>query len=230
MARNKLFGKATPRQIIRVLSIAFLLGIIVMLYQYKTYFAFLVAPMVIVSVVLTDYLHYQDSKQKKHTEKSDWNIFSNRLVQKSDTISTDIFQKIINLNQPIMKPIPTFTAAEYQLLRNLSKKSITSSNAKDMALLNGELDRAVIIKDGVIEKNIIRINSFVTIEDISAKRQMKFQIVLPSLANVKDNKVSILAPLSIAIIGFKENDVVEWELPAGTKTLKIVAVENLSDN
>lgn len=129
-----------------------------------------------------------------------------------------------------MKPIPTFTAAEYQLLRNLAKKSITSSNAKDMTLLNGELDRAVIIKDGVIEKNIIRINSFVTIEDLSAKRQMKFQIVLPSLANVKDNKVSILAPLSIAIIGFKENDQVEWELPAGTKTLKIITVENLSDN
>ena len=129
-----------------------------------------------------------------------------------------------------MKPIPTFTAAEYQLLKNLAKQNITSSNAKDMALLNGELDRAVIIKDGVIEKNIIRINSFVTIEDMSAKRQMKFQIVLPSLANVKENKVSILAPLSIAIIGFKENDQVEWELPAGTKTLKIVAVENLSDN
>lgn len=129
-----------------------------------------------------------------------------------------------------MKPIPTFTAAEYQLLKNLAKQNITSSNAKDMALLNGELDRAVIIKDGVIEKNIIRINSFVTIEDMSAKRQMKFQIVLPSLANVKENKVSILAPLSIAIIGFKEKDQVEWELPAGTKTLKIVAVENLSDN
>lgn len=129
-----------------------------------------------------------------------------------------------------MKPIPTFTAAEHQLLRKLSEKSITASNAKDIALLNGELDRAVIIKDGVIEKNIIRINSFVTIEEMSAKRQMKFQIVLPSLANVKDNKVSILAPLSIAIIGFKENDVVEWELPAGIKTLKIIAVKNLSDN
>jgi len=129
-----------------------------------------------------------------------------------------------------MKPIPTFTAAEYRLLRNLAKKSITSSNAKDMTLLNGELDRAIIIKDGVIEKNIIRINSFVTVEDRSAKRQMTFQIVLPSLANVKENKVSILAPLSIAIIGFKEKDQVEWELPAGTKTLKIIAVENLSDN
>lgn len=129
-----------------------------------------------------------------------------------------------------MKPIPTFTTAEYQLLKNLAKQNITSSNAKDMALLNGELDRAVIIKDGVIEKNIIRINSFVTVEDMSAKRQMRFQIVLPSLANVKENKVSILAPLSIAIIGFKEKDQVEWELPAGTKTLKIVAVENLSYN
>lgn len=129
-----------------------------------------------------------------------------------------------------MKPIPTFTVAEYQLLRNLAKQSITSSNAKDMDLLNGELDRAVIIKDGMIEKNIIRINSFVTVEDVYAKRQMKFQIVLPSLANVKENKVSILAPLSIAIIGFKEKDQVEWELPAGTKMLKIIAVENLSDN
>jgi regulator of nucleoside diphosphate kinase len=55
---------------------------------------------------------------------------------------------------------------------------------------------------------------------------MKIQIVLPSLANVTERKISILAPLSVAIIGFKENDQVDWELPAGIKTLKIIAVEN----
>ena len=55
---------------------------------------------------------------------------------------------------------------------------------------------------------------------------MKIQIVLPSSADVKQSKISILAPLSVAIIGFKENDQVDWELPAGIKTLKIVAVSN----
>jgi len=90
------------------------------------------------------------------------------------------------------------------------------------------LDRAVISKEDDLDKSIIRINSYVTIEDIKVKKQMEIQIVLPSFSNVKEGKISILAPLSVAIIGFKENDEVEWELPAGLKTLKIIAVNNIS--
>jgi regulator of nucleoside diphosphate kinase len=125
-----------------------------------------------------------------------------------------------------MKPIPVFSPSDYHLLRELILKSKNSTNAKEAGLLSQELDRAIISKKNNLDKSIIRINSFVTIEDVKAKKQMQIQIVLPSMANVKEGKISILAPLSVAIIGFKENDVVDWELPAGIKTLKIIAVRN----
>ncbi len=125
-----------------------------------------------------------------------------------------------------MKPIPTFCSADYKLLRELILKSKNDTNAKEANQLSQELDRAVVSKGELTDESIIRINSTVTVEDVKAKKQMKIQIVLPSVADVKQSKISILAPLSVAIIGFKENDEVDWELPAGIKTLKIVAVSN----
>ncbi len=125
-----------------------------------------------------------------------------------------------------MKPIPTFTKSEYQFLRELILKSKNSTNTKEANQLSQELDRAVICKENDLDPSVIRINSFITIEDVNAKKQMTIQIVLPSSADLKESKISILAPLSVAIIGFKENDQVDWELPAGIKTLKIIAVNN----
>ncbi|KAF2516550.1 GreA/GreB family elongation factor [Flavobacterium foetidum] len=125
-----------------------------------------------------------------------------------------------------MKPIPTFCSSDYKLLRELILKSKNNTNAKEANQLSQELDRAVVSKGETLDQSIIRINSVVTVEDVKANKQMKIQIVLPSSADVKQSKISILAPLSVAIIGFKENDQVDWELPAGVKTLKIVAVSN----
>ncbi|RED26222.1 regulator of nucleoside diphosphate kinase [Flavobacterium cutihirudinis] len=125
-----------------------------------------------------------------------------------------------------MKPIPSFTKSDYQFLRELILKSKNSTNTKEANQLSQELDRAVISKESELDPSVIRINSTVTIEDVKAQKQMKIQIVLPSSADLKQSKISILAPLSVAIIGFKENDQVDWELPAGIKTLKIVAVDN----
>ncbi|WP_125721521.1 GreA/GreB family elongation factor [Flavobacterium ustbae] len=124
-----------------------------------------------------------------------------------------------------MKPIPTFCKADYQFLRELILKNKNETNTKEANQLSQELDRAVISKESDLN-SVIRIHSFVTIEDVKAGKQMKIQIVLPSEADIKQSKISILAPLSVAIIGFKENDQVDWELPAGIKTLKIVAVDN----
>jgi regulator of nucleoside diphosphate kinase len=129
-----------------------------------------------------------------------------------------------------MKPTPIFCKTDYQLLRELILKSKNETNAREVGQLSNELDRAIISKENKLENSIIRINSFVTVEDVKANKQMKIQIVLPSLADVKEKRISVLAPLSVAIIGFKENDQVDWELPAGIKTLKIIAVDNTSGN
>lgn len=127
----------------------------------------------------------------------------------------------------MIKPTPTFSSGDYKLLRELILKSKNSTNSREAGQLSQELDRAVVSKGDFLDPSIIRINSHVTIEDVKAGKQMEIQIVLPSAAVVKEGKISILAPLSVAIIGFKENDQVDWELPAGIKTLRIVAVSNL---
>lgn len=125
-----------------------------------------------------------------------------------------------------MKPIPTFTSSDHKLLKKITKTNLSATSAREIKLLMEELDRGNIVEDNALENDIIRINSEVIIEDMSTQKQMKFQIVLPSQANIKENKYSILVPLSVAIIGFKVNDQVDWELPAGNKTLRVIAVNN----
>lgn len=125
-----------------------------------------------------------------------------------------------------MKPIPTFTSSDHKLLKKITKTNLSATSAREIKLLMEELDRGNIIEDNAIENDIIQINSEVIIEDMSTQKQMKFQIVLPSQANIKESKYSVLVPLSVAIIGFKVNDQVDWELPAGNKTLKVIAVNN----
>mgnify|MGYP003604947008 FL=1 len=125
-----------------------------------------------------------------------------------------------------MKPIPTFTSSDHKLLKKITKTNLSATSAREIKLLMEELERGNIVEDNAIENDIIRINSEVIIEEMSTQKQMKFQIVLPSQKNIKESKYSVLVPLSVAIIGFKVNDQVDWELPAGNKTLKVIAVNN----
>jgi len=125
-----------------------------------------------------------------------------------------------------MKPTPILTLTDYNMLRELTKKAKDTSNIREIALLTQELDRAIIKKEDVLDETIIRINSHVVVEDVKIQKQMSIQIVMPSQSNIKEGRVSVLAPLCVAIIGFKENDEVEWQLPSGIKTLKVIAVKN----
>ena len=122
-----------------------------------------------------------------------------------------------------MKPTPILTITDYNILRELTKKAKDSSNIREIALLTQELDRAIINEENILDESIIRINSHVVIEDVKTQKQMSIQIVMPSQSNLKEGKISILAPLCVAVIGFKENDEVEWQLPSGIKTLKVIA-------
>ena len=129
-----------------------------------------------------------------------------------------------------MRPTPTLTITDYNILRELVKSAKDATNIREIALLTQELDRAIVNKEDVFDESIVRMKSKVTVEDLTTKQQMKIQIVMPSQSNIKEGKVSILAPICVAIIGFKENDEVEWQLPSGIKTLKIIAVANTASN
>lgn len=49
-------------------------------------------------------------------------------------------------------------------------------------------------------------------------------MVFPGKANVDQKAISVLAPMGTALLGYREGDVIEWEVPAGTRRLKVLEV------
>jgi len=123
-----------------------------------------------------------------------------------------------------MKPI--LSEKDFQIIHDLIKNQSAIQQTKEIRYLAEELKKAKIVKDNKISSELVQLNSVVQIEDQTNKQLMDFQIVLPSQANLKEKKISILAPIGIALIGFKKDQLVEWQMPAGKKTLKILHVEN----
>ncbi|WP_134088407.1 GreA/GreB family elongation factor [Olivibacter sp. XZL3] len=99
-----------------------------------------------------------------------------------------------------------------------------SNDPKQMMSLAYELGRAKVLKKETIEKERVKLNSLVKIQDLDNQRVMTFRIVAPELADVKAQKISVLTPMGSALIGFKEGDQVAWKMPAGIKKYIILDV------
>lgn len=122
-----------------------------------------------------------------------------------------------------MKPILAIT--DYNILRELVNYSSPAQNGKEAALLRIELNKATVLNDNKLSDEIVRLNSQVEIQELNSGKISTFKIVLPSQANLKENKVSVLAPMSIALLGFKKGYTFDWQMPGGLKRIRIVNVQ-----
>lgn len=95
----------------------------------------------------------------------------------------------------------------------------TSSIAK----LTAELSTAETVNKTEMPPEIIRLNSIVTISTPHSKEK-SFQLVLPGKSNIAENKLSIMAPMGLALFGYAEGDKVSWEFPSGVNKIKILNV------
>jgi regulator of nucleoside diphosphate kinase len=64
-------------------------------------------------------------------------------------------------------------------------------------------------------------NSKAEIRDLNTKETMTYTLVFPLDANIDEGKISILAPLGTAILGYRVGDEFEWEVPSGKRRLRI---------
>lgn len=121
-----------------------------------------------------------------------------------------------------MKPI--ISESVYHTLRRL----ISSLKTLPGKALGEELSKAEIVKDEALQSDVVSLNSIVEFEDLALNRPIRVQIVLPEEEDLAKRKVSVFAPISVALIGFKQSYSFQWNMPTGTKTLKIIEVRNES--
>lgn len=95
--------------------------------------------------------------------------------------------------------------------------------------LEEELGRAVIVPDAELPKDVVTMDSTIEFKDLDANTSSKMTLVYPEQVKGEASRVSILAPVGVALLGLRINDIVEWPVPGGFKRrLKVVSVDSQS--
>jgi regulator of nucleoside diphosphate kinase len=110
-------------------------------------------------------------------------------------------------------------------LRELLRNRAFWTNSDELTSLEDELERAKIVNADDLPTDIVTLESAVTVLDIDSGRHEYYSIVMPSCADISLGRVSVLAPLGTALLGYQVGDLVHWRMPGGTRRLRIDAVQ-----
>ncbi|MEE4194004.1 MAG: GreA/GreB family elongation factor [Anaerolineae bacterium] len=86
--------------------------------------------------------------------------------------------------------------------------------------LQQELERAVICPSTDIPADVITMHSRVVLLDLESREETELTLVYPG-EPTNEHDVSVLAPIGIAMIGYRLKDVFEWETPGGMRRLQV---------
>lgn len=87
--------------------------------------------------------------------------------------------------------------------------------------LQQELNRACVVLPKEIPSNVITMNSKVLLKNLDTEEEMIYVLVYPADADLEEDKISVLAPIGTAILGYRENDILDWRVPGGIVRLKV---------
>lgn len=121
-----------------------------------------------------------------------------------------------------MKRSIYITKADMTRLRKLIEGYKGSRD--DLTRLQAELDQAQIVEPTDIPSDVITMNSKARLLDLDDNEEMTYTLVFPEHASVDQNRISVVAPIGTAMLGQREGDEFEWQVPAGRVRLKVVKV------
>jgi regulator of nucleoside diphosphate kinase len=97
--------------------------------------------------------------------------------------------------------------------------------SKELKTLQEELENATIVEPHEMPADVLTMNSEVRLKYLNNGKTMQIKIVYPEDADIKTQKVSVFAPIAIALLGYKKGDTVSWtinNLPVRVKIEEIV--------
>jgi len=80
-----------------------------------------------------------------------------------------------------------------------------------------------------IPKDRVALGSVVTLQDLDTGETVRYELVVPELANLEQGLVSVSSPVGRGLVGRKEGEEVSIPIPSGLRRYRIVAVRTLHD-
>lgn len=115
------------------------------------------------------------------------------------------------------------TEADIQKLKKLVDDEADNTADKQHVLdLGMELARAQIVSADQLPGDVITMNSKVLLRIDGAQEEVS--LVYPNEADVAANSISVLSPIGTAILGYREHDRFEWNVPSGTAKVEVLKV------
>ena len=103
----------------------------------------------------------------------------------------------------------------------LGTRQWSSRDKAHLQALEEELDKAYTVESREIPGDVVTMRSQVRVRDMKSGTEMDISVVFPSEADSEQGKISVLAPIGTALLGYRVGDVVEWKVPGGLRRLKV---------
>lgn len=103
-------------------------------------------------------------------------------------------------------------------------KEAQALNEKKIAELEDKLSRSRIIDDENIPKDKVFIGAKVKLKDLALGEEFEYTIVAEEEANFDEGKISLSSPVGQALLGRKEEEIVEVKAPSRILKYKILKI------
>lgn len=113
------------------------------------------------------------------------------------------------------------TEQDYERLALL----LQHTDGPNASALEEELARAQVVPQKEVPQDIVTMNSTVQFVSLDTQKESEVTLVYPKDADVTKGRVSILAPIGIALIGLRVGQTIQWPMPNGqSRELKVIAI------
>lgn len=108
----------------------------------------------------------------------------------------------------LRKPRILITSQDLDTLQTLLDHS--PARTAGVQLLEVELGRAVVVGDSYKARPFCRLGSWAIYEDVASGQSSRIQLVLPSEADIDQQRVSVLTPVGASLLGLTPDAEIEW--------------------
>jgi regulator of nucleoside diphosphate kinase len=90
--------------------------------------------------------------------------------------------------------------------------------------LEAELNRSKCVADHKVSCDVITMHSKARLVDLESGEELVYTLVFPHEADIRQDKISVLAPIGTAMLGYRVGDLFEWPVPDGLRRLQVKGV------
>lgn len=102
-----------------------------------------------------------------------------------------------------------------RLIFQVKQQGISYLGSSAITAMSGLLKSASVIRDHETPPDLVTMNSRLLLKRTDNDQEIELSVVYPNDTDPKTKKISVFAPLGMALLGCKEHETVNCRLPAG---------------